>query len=82
MNHKETHWLARPRNIKRLWIGFITLLALTVIPDFFLHRHGHFGIDNYIGFLAFYGFTTCTTMVILAKVLGFLLKRKDTYYDD
>lgn len=75
------HWLVRPANIRRLWILFIGLLALTIIPDLFIERHEEFGIDGTIGFFAWFGFGSCVIMVVAAKLLGFILKRKDVYYD-
>ena len=78
----ELHWLVRPRTIRVLWIAFIVVLALTLVPDFFIHPHAYFGIEGSFGFYGWYGFLTCAAMVVVAKVLGIFLKRKDTYYDD
>ena len=35
MNDK-THWLDEPRNVKLLWRGFLGVLALTVVAEFFV----------------------------------------------
>ncbi len=78
---RPTHWLARPRTIRRLWIVFIAILTLTVTADLLVDVHGHFGIDAMFAFNAWYGFATCVAMIVFAKVLGILLKRKETYYD-
>lgn len=78
----EPHWLVRPKTIRILWIVLVIVLVLTLIPDFFIHPHAYFGIDGSVGFYAWYGFITCVAMVVLAKLLGIFLKRKDTYYDD
>lgn len=76
-----SHWLVRPDTIRKLWIGSAVVLVLTVVPDFFVEHHPHFGFDGIPGFSAAYGFLACVAMVVLAKGLGFVLKRKDTYYD-
>ena len=76
------HWLARPENIRKLWIVFIVILALTVMADFFVHHHPHFGIDGTFGFGAWFGFISCVVLVVFSKALGSILKRPDTYYDD
>ncbi|MEX2571887.1 MAG: hypothetical protein WD737_11365 [Gemmatimonadota bacterium] len=76
------HWLVRPGTIRILWIVFIAILILTVVPDFVVHQHEEFGIEATFGFYAWYGFITCVAMVVIAKLLGFLIKRKDTYYGD
>lgn len=77
-----THWLARPRTIRRLWLLFIGILTLTVAAELFLDAHGHFGIDATLAFNAWYGFATCVAMILFAKLLGLVLKRDDTYYGD
>jgi len=58
------------------------ILAVSVVLQFGAHIHGHFGVDGTLGFNAWYGFITCVAMVLGAKLLGILIKRKDTYYDD
>lgn len=79
---KELHWLVRPTTIRRLWIGFYIVLALTLIAQFFVPVHSYFGVDGVFGFYAAYGFFTCIFMVVFAKLLGLLLKRPDNFYDD
>lgn len=74
------HWLDQPQNIKRLWRGFLVVLALTVAAGFFVDLHPHFEIEGWFGFYALWGFVTCLLMIVGAKVLGLLLKRGDTYY--
>jgi hypothetical protein len=34
------------------------------------------------GFHAWYGLLACAAMILVAKVLGMLLKRPDTYYEE
>jgi hypothetical protein len=77
----STHWLVRPQTIRRLWVGYGSVLVLTVLPDLFLHRHAEFGLDGGFGFYAWYGFLTCIGMILFAKVLGMGLKRPETHYD-
>ena len=75
-------WFYKESSIKKLWIGTIVVLALTVIAEFFVKLHPHFEIESYFGFHAVYGFLACVAMVVFAKLLGFLIKRKDDYYDE
>jgi len=63
------------------WIGFGILLALSLLSDFFIHHHAHFGFEGSFGFYAGYGFGVGIVLVVIAKVLGIFLRRKDTYYD-
>ena len=78
----EDHWLARPRTIRLLWRVFIAVLLLAVAVQFLSGSDGHFGIDGWIGFGAVYGFLSCLIMVLVAKGLGYFLKRDERYYDD
>lgn len=76
----EPHWLVRPATIRRLWIGFAVVLVATVLAGLALPPGGHFAIESLFGFNALYGFLACAALIVLAKGLGLLLKRPDTYY--
>lgn len=78
----EKHWLTRPETIKKLWIGGWIVLGLTVLAQAVIKVYGHFEFEAFPAFNAIYGFLACAAMVIFAKVLGGVVKRKDTYYDD
>lgn len=77
----QPHWLDQPRNVKRLYRGFLVVLALTVLAELIVQLHPHFGIESLFGFNAWFGFLSCAAMIIVAKGLALLLKRPDTYYD-
>jgi hypothetical protein len=76
-----SHWLDHPHNVKRLWRGFLVVLALTVAAELAVPLHPHFGIEGVFGFHAGFGFAACAAMIVFAKGLALLLKRADTYYD-
>jgi hypothetical protein len=76
----DDHWLVRPDTIRKLWIGFIVVLALTVLADAFVSHDAHLGIDGSFGFAAWYGFLACTALILIAKLIGVFLKRPDDYY--
>lgn len=78
----QKHWLVRPETIRLLWIVGGVILALTVIAEAFVDLHPHFPIEGIFGFNAWYGLLVCVAMVLGAKVLGILLKRTDSYYDE
>lgn len=77
----KDHWLVRKSTIRQLWIFFVAVLAATVIADFFVEHHPYFGIDGTFGFGAWFGFASCVVLIVFAKLLGAVLKRRDTYYD-
>ena len=74
------HWLARPATIRLLWRVFIAVLALTVAAEILFGHEGHFAVERLFGFNALYGFLACAGMILFAKGLGLLLKRRDDYY--
>ena len=74
------HWLVRRRWIRVLWIVFVAVLAVLAVGDVFIYGHPYFGLDGTFAFYAWYGLLTCVVMILLAKAMGVLLKRKDTYY--
>lgn len=82
MSKPQKHWLMRAESIRLLWIIFIVILVVTVSSELLIHKHEHFGVDGTFGFSAWYGFLTCAAMVVGAKVLGYVLKRGENYYDD
>ena len=78
----KQHWLYRPGTPKKLWIAGAIILALTIIAEPLISLYPHFSIESLFSFHALYGFISCVAMVVFAKLLGFLIKRKDDYYDD
>lgn len=78
----QPHWLDHPANVKRLYRGFLVVLALTVLAELLVHLHPHFEVDALFGFNAWFGFLACLAMIVVAKGLALVLKRPDTYYDD
>lgn len=82
MSKKEFDWFDKPENIRKLWIFLWGSCALTVVLQFFTHPHGHFGWDDWFGFSAALGFVACAVLILAAKGMGFVLKRKPGYYDD
>jgi len=77
----QDHWLARNSSIRLLWRGFIVVLALTVLTEFFVSHHPHFRVESVPGFGAWYGFLACAGLILFAKGLAMFLKRPDTYYE-
>jgi hypothetical protein len=78
----ERHWLTRPETVRKLWVTFVAVLAATVLAERFVSHEAHFGIDGTFGFNAWYGFLACAALILIAKVLGLVLKRPETYYDE
>lgn len=77
---QDDHWLVRPDTISLLWKIFIAILALTVLAQLAIGVKGYFGVDGWFGFGAAFGFGACLIMVVVAKGLGYVLKRDENYY--
>ena len=58
------------------------LLAVSLLVDLVVGRHGAFGFDGLIGFYAVFGFVAGLAIIGLAKAIGAPLKRPDSYYGD
>ena len=78
----DDHWLTRPATIKRLWVIFAAALAATVVAQIWISGERHFDVERIFGFHAGYGFLACAAMIVGAKALGALLKRRETYYEE
>jgi hypothetical protein len=65
-----------------LWILLWGACALSLAAEAFIHAEHAF---HFLGFplsSAFLGFVACSAMILVAKALGYLLKRKSDYYHD
>lgn len=78
--HDNDHWLVRPKTIRLIWQVSIAVLTALVLLQLLIKVKGYFGVDGWLGFGAAYGFLSCVAMVLVAKALGFVLKRDENYY--
>jgi uncharacterized membrane protein YkgB len=78
----DDHWLARRATIRLLWIVFLVLLALIVAAGVWLPAEPHFEVERLFAFSAMVGFLVCAAIILLAKALGLLLERRDSYYEE
>lgn len=74
-------WLTRPRTIRGLWWGGSAALVLVTLADLVIHRHAPVAMAGTFGFAPWFGFAACAAMVVAAKGLGWVLKRRDDYYE-
>ena len=77
--HKP-HLFDKPRNVSRLLTLLYLICAILFVLDFFLHRHISHNWEVMTGFYAIFGFIACVLLVLIAKQLRRLLKRKEDYY--
>jgi len=78
----KKHIFDTPQNIKKLLRTFFTILALLLVPDFFIHKHTFFAWEEWPEFYAFFGFVACVVLVLVAKyILRPLVMRGEDYYE-
>ena len=65
-----------------IWRIFLLSLAASMLAQLLIEAHPHFAIEGWFAFNALYGFFACAALILIAKALGVLLKRKDDYYRD
>ena len=78
---QELTFLDSPQNRRRVRKYFYISLVLLLAIDLFIPKHGHFAWEEAPFFFAAYGFIGCVSLIFIAKVLRFLVKRKEDYYD-
>lgn len=67
-----TRWL-----IRLLWVS----AALTLVVEWFVHRHSVFAFEETFAFYALFGFVSYVFIVRGAMLLRRLIKRGEDYYD-
>lgn len=82
MSDRSDHWLVRPETIRLLWIVGAVALTATVAVGIPVKLKAFFGVEGFFAFAALFGFFACVAMVVAAKALALLLKRKEGYYDE
>ena len=65
-----------------MWKTFIAVLALSVLAQLFVESLPYFGVERLFAWNALYGFLACAALILLARAIGLLLKRRDDYYRD
>lgn len=72
---------ASPRITRAIQV-LIALAGLSVLAEFFIHRHVEFSFSGLPGFYAAVGFGAYCVIVLGAKALRPLLKRSEDFYGD
>ena len=77
---QSDYWLDRPKNVRKVIIGFYGLCGLVLLVDLvysiFFHKHSAFDPDFLIhdleiipAFYRFYGFAACVGLVYVSKLM-------------
>jgi uncharacterized membrane protein len=83
MPAEKTHWLDDKKNVDKIWYALIGLCAISVIGDFFYHKHVKYTVEDLIpGMYGWFGLASCIALVLCAKILRVIVKRREDYYDE
>ena len=66
---------------RRVFRVLAVVCVLVVAADLFYPKHGHYAVEDWIGFHAAYGFLSYVGLVLLAKGFRRVVKRDEDYYD-
>ncbi len=78
---EKKHLFDDPRNVRFVVRALFVCCVLLVLADIVIHRHVVNPLESLFGFYAFYGFTACVVLVLLAKEMRKLLMRNEDYYE-
>ena len=81
MKNQKTHFFDNPTNVNLLIRLFFGTGIVLLIVDIFIHKHGHYHIEDYVGLYAFFGFAACGLILYVSKLIGKFICRKEDYYD-
>ena len=77
----DERWLDRPGSVNLIIKVLMVACALSVLADFFYHKHGDYHFHEWIAFDAVFGFLAYVGLVTAAKGVRRLLMRNEDYYD-
>jgi hypothetical protein len=78
---EKSHWLDRKENVAKVYRGVWALCGLLLVAEPFVHKHPEVEIESWFGFYSWFGFVGCVGLVLVAKALRVILKRREDYYD-
>ena len=86
-NHRENrdekvYFFDKPRNVGLVLKVLYALCAALLALDFVAHRHVYLVWEKLPGFYALYGFIACVALVLVARGIRRLLKRREDYYKE
>ena len=63
------------------WLLGAVLLMTLLAWESLIERHPHVAIAGGFGFYAWFGFAACLLLIVVALLVGRVLKRRDDYYE-
>lgn len=79
----DPHWFEKPGVRRWLWVALIAVCLLTVLAETIERREGAADEFHHIPyFYAMLGFGSCAGMIVVAKLMGLVLKNRPDYYQE
>jgi hypothetical protein len=79
---EKKYFFDKPTNVKILFLFFYAVLLVSLVTEFFIHKHTYFRWEEWPGFYAAFGFAAFVVLILAAKyILRPIIKRKEDYYD-
>lgn len=75
-------WVDKSGSATKITWALAVVCGLLVLADFTFEKHGHFDVENLPGFFGAYGFVMFTGLILAAKGLRVLIKRREDFYGD
>jgi uncharacterized membrane protein len=79
----KSSWLDQPGNTNKIWYGIIALCVVTALSDLLYHKHVKYDVEDLVpGMYGWYGLASCAVLVLGAKILQIIVRRREDYYDE
>ena len=75
-------WVDEPGSATKIFRGLAIFCGILFLLDFAYEKHPHFDVEYLPGFYGIYGFVMFTLLILVAKGLRVLIKRREDYYGD
>ena len=82
MAGERKRFLDRAQNVRWVLRVFYVICLGFFAADWLVDRHIATAVEKVFGFYALYGFVSCWMLVIAAKQLRRLVRRREDYYGD
>ena len=73
-------WVDKPGSADKLFKILAMVCALLFLSEFTFHKHVIVAVENIPGFYGIFGFVMFTALILVAKMLRTIIKRREDYY--
>lgn len=77
----DRRWLDEPRNVRRVAFALYLVCGLLFLADLLYVKSPHFTFESWFGFYGLFGFLVSFSLVLTAKELRRVLRRREDYYE-